>query len=341
MSIKKLASLSQYDYPFKVSPDRADTDRFTVDFLGQSVQTGSSWNLPYILYSDLLTNMKALPTSAQRTYSLANAYGSAPRAQAGLFAPIQTVIGWVLPNIVNIPNITTFAAFCAQTSLARITINSGGFEIGILGSQIRDTERRFYSSTGVPGTDLLQFGLLYYEDDVEDDEGNVVGKVDVIRFVIGQLKANDVNSNMCVVCADGGATISFSMAASLPQWNDFRVFIKAANGTEVAYTPQQTIPNTPPTSTLRFGIDQNDLLNGARLYYTVSDDIDDPPATPSPTETTADIYNMPPPQFSANGASYPVVYSLTASREYNILIRAYGPGAVDSAIMQFRFTTTA
>lgn len=327
---------TDHDYAFSVTPSAWGSELLTLNFLGQSVQQtpSTSWNLPTISYSRLVTLITAL-SLPDTTFSLANAFGSAARTQAGKFVPIQQVITWAFDewsaSVANIPNITTFAALIAQRpDTALITISSGGYTIDILGSQIRDGSRFNFVNPPTPNPPV-NFGLMYYQDT------STTPATDVLRFVIGQLAANDVNSPMWVVCADGGATISFTQAASLPTWNTFRAFI----GT-TPYPPNP-LDNAYSVSSgnLRFAIDQSDLLNGARFYYTVKTDgtAPDNPSYTNPTGTTppTQIYNFPSPQFTQGGADYPVTIPLVSGNDYFFKVLAYGPGANDSELLTFRF----
>ena len=252
-------------------------------------------------------------------YSNRNTFGSFNKSSiSGLFVPIQNVInfayaayGYSITTSDTIDGVNDFAGFI-QLDDALISFGADAITIGMLGSQVNENVRNSYdeTSSGVFAPDGLGTGAggTYVF-------GLIQRGTDSYRFALGQLSAWDANSLISVMFTDAeGAIVNFTNAVTSPQWKPFKVAVGPVPVTppatpaipSVLYPSGSVIVASPSTGLvsggeLRFALERNDLLGGARIYYYFSTS---PGGTPSLLPNVANAVPY-------NSASGPVAYDTT------------------------------
>lgn len=345
------------------------TDDISIDYLGVKYS---------IKYSKFLKLFESAETD---TFSAITSTGKLlDDPLNGPYLSTQQVIEEIYKenNVTNIPDFNEFCNKETDTSNpntypAVVLEAADEYDFTLLGKWIMEGKRYSYEDfLEGNSTDNHMIKCGFVRVTVTPKEGEPYY---LVRYGIGQLSRWEVNGSMFVslVGTDDGShgenTISLKRLANpMPTWPDFVAHIgpvgddvnilQISNGGTGIFASAAA----EDIRIIRFGIFNNQLLNGSRLYYNVtmnnaSGVAPNPPTPPTLThdipslteltDITKIIYNVPNPRYAgpndengfateASGVDYPVDYKLEPGTNYHFAVMAYSPMRDNSDVMYFK-----
>ena len=346
--------VSEYIYAGPVPSDvevmyneaRATTDLFNVLVWGRGKEQGeqSLYSVPHVDYatvSSWFADGSGFWTN--KTYTGINRYNT-PATFYGRFIPLEwvinTVYGIQLVGQQGLPRTTPFALNDLSTSNTIVTLSSGGFTIRITGEQLLYTRNEFSN----PSSPTQVFpGFLQPTDTLGGTP-----TTGAVRFVMGQVAANEQNQPTFVSLSEGGFTLDISNAALLPKWGPITAYAQNASGDIDSYAPGTIIPlisSNPMANKVKFNIPLYDYLNQTKLYFAA--------VSTSGADRALSIYiddfvNKQAPMYrggfydpAGTAGTWSNLEGVSlSSGNYNLKVMAYGYGAVNSDVYSWSVTVT-